>query len=252
MEFLKKLLASRSNRTDRFEPATGDTLRRNVHTNNTDCLIMRKKILVDRLRSDPPEHPGDLFYILQKISEYALDLAMLDWRTGIDPRPRLVEIQNSFAMALEVRPDIAPTYGNPGFMAIVHDLMGWDWPFDTDPPGDGEREFDILYMERWIIAGLADPSCWPMKAKAPALKNQFIGKCLDDYWALLTDQIDPAQGIQKCIKNYDRRATHPTLKVLPSYYGGGAYNELFVDYTLAAILKKRRLPSDSVHDWIWG
>lgn len=106
-------------------------------------------------------------------------------------------------------------------------------------------------MDSWIIAGLNDPSCWPLKANAPAVKTKFINKCIDDYWALLTDQIDPKEGIERCLKNYDRRATHPTFKVMSPFYGGSEYNSLFVDYTLAAILKKRGLTSNSVHDWVW-
>lgn len=230
---------------------TGEQFRKNIKENNILMLDQRKEFLTDRLRAQPPEHPGDLFYILQKLSQNALELGMLDWRDGVDPSAYLVQIKSGFTAALDVRPDILPGDQNPGFMAIVSTMMGWDLPFNTEPPGKGELKFDMIWMERWIIAGLADPSCWPRKANAPAPKNKFINQCLDDYWALLTDQIDPEEGIQRCIKNYESRATNQTFKALSTHLGGGNYNELFVDYTLAAILKQRGLSSNSVHDWIW-
>jgi hypothetical protein len=234
------------------QPVTGEQFRKNVKENNKEMLIGKKVILTDRLNAHPPEHPGDLFYILQKLSQYAFELGMLDWRNGVDPSPYFAQIKNAFVEALEIRPDILPGNQNPGFMAIVSNMMGWDLPFNTEPPGKDDLKFEAIWMDRWIIAGLADPACWPIKTKAPAAKNKFINQCLDDYWALLTDQVDPEEGMRRCIKNYDRRATHQTFKVLSPYCGGGSYNELFVDYTLAAILKKRGLLSNSVHDWVWG
>lgn len=176
---------------------------------------------------------------------------MLDWRERKDPTHYLNEIRNNFVGALEVRPDILPSDQNPSFMAIFSIMKGWDLPFNTDPPKEGDLKFAMEWMDRWMIAGLADPSCWAMKAKAPETKNRFINQCLDDYWSLLTDQIDPEEGMRRCIKNYDRRATHQTFKVMSSYMGGGEYNKFYVDYTLAAILKKRGLISNSIHDWAW-
>jgi hypothetical protein len=252
MQFLKNWLQSLGKNANAHEWATGEQFRKNVKENNIVCLTQKKKILLDGLRAQPPEHPGILFGDLQHLSQYAFQLGMLDWREGRDPSPYLAEIQSNFALALDIRPDILPGTQNPAFMAIMSNMMGWDLPFNTDPPGEEDLKFSMIWMDRWIIAGLTDPSCWPMKEKAPAVKNQFINKCLDDYWALLTDQIDPEEGIQRCIKNYDRRATHQTFKALSSIYCGGQYNELFVDYTLAAILKKRGLRSNSVHDWVWG
>jgi hypothetical protein len=252
MQFLKAWFRSRGKQTTKQEPLTGEQFRKNVKENNIEWLARRKEILTDRLNAQPPEHPGDLFYIVQKLSQYALELGMLNWREGADPSPYFVQAQSALVEALDARPDILPSNQNPGFMAIMSNMMGWNFPFNTEPPGKDDLKFDMIWMDRWIIAGLANSSCWPSKAKAPVAKIQFINRCLDDYWALLTDQIDPEEGIRRCIKNYERRATHPTFKVLPAYCGGGQYNGLFVDYTLAAILKKRGLSSNSVHDWVWG
>jgi hypothetical protein len=231
---------------------TGEQFRKNVRENDIERLNIRKKLLRDRLQSQPLEHPGLILQLVEKISEHALELGMLDWRSGSDPRPYFSEMQNNFAIALAARPDELSGKLRPGFLGIVSSLMGWDLPVLTDPPADGPGRDDIRYMERWIMAGLIDSSCWPMKAKAQAAKNKFINQCLDDYWALLTDQVDPAEGVQRCIVNYNRRATHPTFKVLPTYLGGDEYNDLFVDYILAAILKNRGLSSNSVHDWVWS
>lgn len=234
-----------------WKPVTGAQFRRNVEENCAHTLSLQKSWLPDQLKAQPPVHPGDLFWQLQLISKYALQLAMLDWRDGKDPRPYLDEMKAAFDTALPVRPDIMQGDWDPGFTPIVSSMRGWDIPFNCDPPSEDVLKYSMLWMERWIIAGLSDPSCWPMKAKAPATKNQFINKCLDDYWALLTDQVDPEEGIRRCIKNYDRRATHQTFRALPGYFGGDQYNALFVDYTLAAIMKQRGLVSGSVHDWVW-
>lgn len=232
-------------------PLTDEQFRRNVEENSSHMRAELKARLPDQLAAQPPQHAGDLFSHLEWLSRYALIEAMIDWREGKDPRPHLDDIKASFDMALAVRPDIVVGDWNPTFLPIICGLRGWDIPFDTAPPKQADQKFAVLWMERWLNAGLSDPTSWPLKAKAPPTKIQFVDKCLDDYWALLTDQIDPAEGIRRCIQNYDRRATHPTFKAISGYLGGGQYNALFVDYTLAAILKQRGLVSNSVHDWIW-
>lgn len=252
MKFLRKWFQSRAEKAAQWEPVTGEKFRQNVIENSTRCIALYQGWLPKLLQSDPPAHPGDVFSTAELFAKYSLELGMIDWRAGIDPRPHFTMIHRIFAQTLEARPDILADNRHSGFLAVVSGLVGWDFPFFSDPPGEDVLKFDILWMERWIVAGLADPSCWPLKAQAPRAKIQFVNKCLDDYWALLTDQIDPEEGIRRCIRNYDRRATHPTFKAMPGYMGGGAYNELFVDYTLAAILKQRGLTSGSVHDWVWG
>lgn len=230
---------------------SGEQLRRNARELNLNFLATRTQNLKERIVAIPPQHPGDLLSVLRSISQNALELGMLDWREGVDPSPQLEIIKNSFDWALEVRPDILPGEQNPDFMAIISSLMGWGLPFDTSPPMNNEVEFAMIWLDRWIIAGLSDPSCWRLKDKAPAPKNRFINQCLEDYWALLTDQVDPIEGMRRCVANYVRRATHPTFNSLPTYLGGGICNELFVDYTLAAIMKNRGIVSNTVHDWIW-
>lgn len=235
-----------------FEPVDDAQFRSNVITLCRDNLAAKKAVLADTLRADPPAHPGDLFYTLEKLTQYALELAMIDWRESKDPSLWLAEVQQAFSSALAVRPDILVGHRNPGQMAILSDLMRWDLPFETAPPNEEDLKYAMIWMDRWIIAGLADPSCWPLKADAPATKIQFFNSCLDDYWALLTGEIEPEEGMRRCIANYDRRATHPTFKALRSTDAGGRYNALFIDLTLAAIMKKRGLVSGSVHDWRWG
>lgn len=252
MRFLKRLFGAPPAEPVARAPISDAQFRSNVIANCRDNLAERKASLVKMLRANPPEHPGDLFYTLEKLTQYALELAMIDWREGKDPSPLLAEVRQAFGTALAVRPDILVGHRNPGQMAILSDLMGWDLPFETAPPGEDDLKYAMIWMDRWIIAGLADPSCWPLKAGAPATKIQFINRCLDDYWALLTGSIDPEEGMRRCIANYDRRATHPTFKALRSTDAGGRYNALFVDLTLAAIMKKRGLVSGSVHDWRWG
>jgi hypothetical protein len=176
---------------------------------------------------------------------------MMEWRNGIEPDAYFEEIRSSFTVALEARPDILPCQHNPSFMAILSVMFDWGLPFNTDPPNEDDLKYEMIWLDRWIIAGLSDPSCAVKMASAPATGNKFINTCLTDYGVLLADQIDPEEGIRRCLKNYNRRATHPTFKTLSSHYGGASYNELFVDYSLAAILKKRGLTSNSVHDWVW-
>lgn len=248
----RKWFPSRADQAAVWTPVSDDQFRRNVIENCRRTAAQRRAHLPGLLQADPPLHPGDLFYQLGKLSGDLLQLAMIDWRDGTDPRPHLAEIQQHWTAALSARPDILSAEYRDDFLFVISDLLGWGIPFNGDPPGEELRKFDMLWMERWINAGLADPSCWPLKAKAPPTKGKFINKCLDDYWALLTDQIDPEEGIRRCIANYDRRATHPTFQALPILCCGGRYNALFVDYTLAAILKKRGLTSGTVHDWVWG
>lgn len=233
-------------------PLTGEAFSKNVRMCSAEWLAQEKIYLVHNLRPGSAIHPGDLMYQVTRLSRYALELAMFDWRQGRDPRPHLSEIEAAFADAIAVRPDILLSQHDPSFLPVVANLMGWDLPVKATPSDDNTRRYPVLWMEQTIAAALADPSFRPAEPEPSAKKVQFINKCVDDYWALLTDEIDPEEGIQRCINNYNRRATHPTFKALTSYLGGGEYNGVFVDYTLAAILKKRGLASGSVHDWVWG
>lgn len=246
---------ARADKLGNRTPATGEQFRRNVLENCERTIELHTAALDRYLNAQPQAHPGDVYSQIDYIAQRSLERAMLDWRDGKDPRPWFDGAKAAFDAALQIRPDILE--GNwhdrwhPGTLPVLASLRDWSLPVKNDPPADHLAEFTVLWMEQWINAGLADPSCWPLKAKAPATKNQLINKTLDDYWALLTDQIDPEDGIRRCIKNYERRATHPTFKAVSSYLGGGNCNELYVDYMLAAILKKRGLVSGTVHDWIW-
>lgn len=237
-------------------PLTSEQFRRNVLEDCERTIGLYKEGLTRRLSAQPPAHPGDVYAQIDYIAQRSLERAMLDWRESKDPRPWLDEAKATFDAALPIRPDFLD--GNwhdrwyPGVLPVLASLRGWSFPVKNEPPADYLAKFPVLWMEQWINVGLADPTCWPLKAKAPATRNQLIDRTLDDYWALLTDQIDPNEGNRRCIKNYGRRATHPTFKTVSSFLGGGQYNELYVDYLLAAILKQRGLVSGSVHDWVWG
>ncbi|MFM5923531.1 MAG: hypothetical protein ACKOPG_05030 [Novosphingobium sp.] len=250
--FIRKWLQSRADKAAQWKPVSPEQFRKNVIEGRRTTIALRKKHLPELLKSDPALHPGDLSYQLGRLSGDLLQLGMIDWRDGIDPRPYFAEIREHWTQALAVRPDIPSAEYRDDFMFVISDMLDWGLPFDASPPGEDLLKFDMLWMERWINAGLVDPSCWALKAKAPPTKIKFINKCLDDYWALLTDQIDPEEGIRRCVANYDRRATHPTFKALEIICCGGDYNALFIDYTLAAILKKRGLVSGTFHDWVWG
>lgn len=250
MEFLKEFLPSTKSDNAGKSPE-GDAFRKRVQENKARGLEGKQAALDKALSADPQTHSGLLFFDLQKLSQFALELAMLDWRTGVDPRPYISVIKVAFDTALEARPDILPGDRNPGFMAVISSMMGWDLPFSFDLPSAEEQKDDMVCMDRWIIAGLCDPSSWSKKDSAPPIKNKFINTCLEDYWALLTEQVDPEEGIKRCIKNYERRATHQTFKNLPPLDAGGKYNQLYVDYTLAAVMKRRGISSGTVHDWVW-
>lgn len=231
---------------------TGEAFRQNVRTCNAEWLAQEKVYLVHNLRPGSTMHPGNLMSQAIKLSRYALQLAMFDWRQGLDPRPHLVEIEAAFAQAIAVRPDILLSQHDPSFVPVVASLMGWDLPVKAAPSDESARRYALPWMEQTIAAALTDPAFQLAEPEPSAKEVKFVNQCVDDYLALLTDRIAPEDGIQRCIKNYNRRATHPTFKSVTSYLGGGEYNELFVDYTLAAILKKRGLTSGTVHDWVWG
>lgn len=230
---------------------TIDQFRKNVREIDLDSLLRLKEILTQRLQSNPPEHPDRLFYILTNYSQKAFELGMIEWRLANNPTHYFKLMREAFDEVMEVRPDIFASKRNSGFVEIVSNMMGWNLPFNTEPPVGNEPGFEMLWLDRWVVSGLTDPSCWTLRKSVIGPRNRFITQCLDDYWALLTGQIDPIEGITRCLKNYDRRATHATFRNFATYLGGGQYNYIFVDYCLAAIMKKNNLKSESPHDWIW-
>lgn len=251
MDFLKDFFPS-SKPEHPGQPLSADEFYIRVKQNNLRNLEARQEILSKELQERPPLHSARLLNTLKKLSQFAVQLAMLDWRIGNDPRPYLLKMKDGFDAALGARPEILSGTNNSGFLAIISFLMDWDLPFTCSLPTEEDFDDPMIWMERWIVAGLFDESCWPAKETAPPVKNRFIETCLDDYWLLLTEQIDSGEGVNRCIKNYDRRATHQTFKNLPPLDAGGKYNEIFVDYALAAIMKKRGVVSGTVHDWVWS
>ncbi|MBA4766902.1 MAG: hypothetical protein H2049_04610 [Porphyrobacter sp.] len=233
------------------EPISDAQFRRNVMQGAAEGVKAKTAHLSALLAATPPAHSGDLFYTLGRLSHHAIMSALIDWRDGIDPRPRLAVIPEVYARALAVRPDILVGHANPGLVAVVSGMLGWGIPFETAPPPEEERKFALLWLDRWVIAGLASPDCWPAMATATPTKGTFIAKTLADYRALLTGEGDPAEAIRRCIANFERRATHPAFTNAATEMGPGRYNALTVDVMLAAIMKQRGLVSGTVHDWVW-
>ncbi|MFM7376881.1 MAG: hypothetical protein ACKO1O_01920 [Erythrobacter sp.] len=88
------------------EPIGDAQFRRNVIAGAAEGVATTTAHLDTLLAATPPKHPGDLFYTLGRLSQYAIKLALIDWRDGIDPRPRLAVIPDSYKRALARRPDI--------------------------------------------------------------------------------------------------------------------------------------------------
>lgn len=231
---------------------TVEQFRTNVQDLDLGSLKRLKGILDDQLRSITPEHPERLFYTLTTFSQQAFELGMIEWRQGNDPTHWFNHIKDAVDEVLNFRIDVLPGEQSPGFLAIVSSVMGWTLPFNTDAPTKNEPQTEMTWIDRWVAAGLADRSCWALKDGVQGPKNRFVNQCLHDYWALLTSQISPMEGIRRCIANYDRRATNATFKNYATYMGGGNYNDIYIDYPLAAIMKKMGLKSGSVHDWVWS
>lgn len=255
MRFLKSLLGRQSEPEPARGPAKGPIsdaeFRRNVARGAADGVAANTVRLAERLAATAPVHAGDLFYVVGRLSHYVIELALLDWREGIDPRPHLAVIPEAYNRALAVRPDILVGHANPGLVAVLSGMLGWGLPFETAPPPEEERKFALLWLDRWVIAGLASPDCWPAMATASPTKGTFIAKTLGDYRALLTGEGDSGEAIRRCIVNFDRRATHAAFTNAATEMGPGRYNALSVDVVLAAIMKQRGLVSGTVHDWVW-
>ena len=233
------------------EPISDAEFRRNVIAGAAEGVATRAAHLAALLAAEPPAHSGDLFNTLDRLSHYAIKLALIDWRDGADPRPRLAVIPEAYNRALAARPDILVGHANPGLVAVFSGMLGWGIPFETALPSEEERKSALLWLDRWVIAGLANPECRPAMATATPTKGTFIAKTLADYHALLTVEGDPQEAIRRCIANFDRRATHPAFTNAATEMGPGRYNALCVDVVLAAIMKQRGLVSGTIHDWKW-
>lgn len=255
MRFLRSIFgrqpAPEPPRGQEREPISDAEFRRNVIEGAAEGVATTTAHLAALLAATPPKHPGDLFYTLGRLSHYAIELALIDWREGIDPRPRLAVIPAAYSRALSLRPDILVGHANPGLVAVLSEMLGWGLPFETAPPPEEERKYALLWLDRWVIAGLASPDCWPAMATATPTKGTFVAKTLADYHALLAGEGDPQEAIRRCIANFERRATHPAFTNAAPEMGKGRYNALAVDVVLAAIMRQRGLVSGTVHDWVW-
>ena len=128
MRFLRSLLGRQSEPEPQRGQAKGPIgdadFRRNVVQSAANGMATYTEGIRAKLTANRPTHPGDLFYTLGRLSHYAIELALIDWRGGIDPRPRLAVIPEVYDRALAVRPDILVGHANPGLVAVVSGMLG--------------------------------------------------------------------------------------------------------------------------------
>lgn len=199
-------------------------------------------------------------YNYGRVADRYVDLGLLHWRHGLDPRP---DFENSIE-AYEKMIALARDYGLPKNVAeipIVYamlSLMGRRTPIEFE-------DEDYHEQHRWpcyqccLVHALHDQ---PLNERHAKLLDQYLAENdeLPDrtfltYFQLLGMRLSersPDELVKSAEANWTKRKRDKFFSDAGAAFDGyGVMNDIYVDVYLAAVLQKIGWQGESVHRWKW-
>ncbi len=197
---------------------------------------------------------------LRRWSEAHVDLGLLHWRHGSDPRTHFQMAIGVFQdlRAMVEQHELDPSNCDSSLICAALSLMGHKTKIEFYDEHAGE-DFRGYCYKTCVAHALQDQSL--SETLEAALNrhlrenDQFFDRAFLTYMQLLG--LRPATRAQDKIvaiaeDNWARRKTDKVFADGPPYDGFGVMNGIYVDIYLAAILEKIRWHGDSVHKWKWS
>lgn len=203
-----------------------------------------------------------LTFNLESLPCLYIDMAMLKWRTSMDPRP---DLHLAYSAYLELKAFHAdktpnrPTRVEWDICTVAFSLLDRSVAFLPLP----EEDFDIPGFAQARFLSLLLQGQKPSERHASAVQktidergDQLWVKSFATYLKLL-GYTDTVQEIDELVNeaesNYLKRATDRIYQDEHFVRDGGGKenNKLYVDIVLGAILKKIDWTGQSIHKWIW-
>lgn len=192
-------------------------------------------------------------------AEAHIDLGLLRWRQGIDPR-------HNFGGAMEAFVNLhglVQRYGlsadgfdmSPVYAAMF--LMGQRASLTYLDTASYETKRRACYQSR-IVHALHDREPGPALAKLVdshlARNDELPERIFDAYGQLLglrPSKMDVEERVLRAKSTWAERKREELATGGPAWDGHGPMNDLYVDLYLAAILKKIGWRGHTVHAWLW-
>lgn len=192
------------------------------------------------------------------ISILAVDLGLLHWRHGVNPRPAFHKAEEAFEKAASMTRDYGLRSGLDWRQTVVAAAL-----YLIDHPAEVHFWDEKFKKARWpcydtaLIYALHDKPLSDLHRSQLeaflARRDDLIDVTYRTYFDLLRDPADGAREVlvRKAEENWLKRKTNRFFEDSDSRDGHGDYNELYVDIYLAAVLKKIGWRGDSIHGWRW-
>jgi hypothetical protein len=248
--------------TDPLEPTLGAYER---------CKRASEEAIAFFSKHDPEEvvHDRDFVRVLLNHIELVsshVELGLLNWRRRVSPLAdfgrgyaALEHLERYLARSAPDRSAMEPT----DLRDHVYDFFGITFSLINKPIAlgglQGERlEFKYLLYTKYIASLLQDqPVSGEVKARALKYLRNHDGVFDESTrtYLMLLGELRSDAPVDELVTRADglwlRRAKERYFDELSARDGYGEFNDIFVDYTLGAILKKIGWQGESVHRWIW-
>ena len=193
-------------------------------------------------------------------TEAYVDLGLLHWRRGIDPRPDFEgAIEAASKLSAIVRKyrlpkddfDLSLTY-------TAMFLMGRSPPLELFSESAFEDSRWACYQCRLVHALYDQPPSERLAAltdKHLAENDALPDRIFEAYFQLLglrPSKLDMEERVRRARATWVERKRGEVIAEGRPLDGHGVMNDLYVDIYLAAVLKKIDWVGPSIHTWTWG
>lgn len=193
------------------------------------------------------------------IFRYNVGLGMLVWREGGNPRPFLTEAIDEIE---RYRDDLASRAMNTTKLpirtaAIIASLLDRQSEFelgDCELDACGDLFLDCCLAKRLQGRPVDEGIQAGFEQLRKAKRHTLAIRTYEAYFHLIDLDASSAEvdkGLPIAEANYAARRKDSYYSGGPDIEGGGKYNDMVIDYRLAAVIKYRGIDRDSVHRWRW-
>jgi len=195
---------------------------------------------------------------MRSIVEHQINLGLLHWRHGLDPRPDFQAAQKTYQNITDILAEHDLRPANAGALEIFYIAMAAMG--ETYTP-------KFLYLDtpnrRWplyrnhLIHLLHEERMGPELEKdlpKNLKKSGLVDQIYTTFFQLLGDiptDLSQDELVKQAEINWTNRRTNRWFSDSDSYEGSGDFNDLYVDIQLAAVLRKVGWQGESIHKWQW-
>lgn len=198
----------------------------------------------------------DELVIISELSK----LAMLDWRGGVDPRPRIAEMTEVYDRMLPTWTDDLRPYAPHAVIAHWAEIYLLFWlagtPRDVVFVGEADDDMRGHAWDRIVIARVTDEPVPEDLARFRAEYDLKSRSLVDRSFAVLESLLDGAGGeadnlVVDAERYWQQRSASSEWTTRGTGSGFGLEADVMVDVRLGAVLHKIGWKGESAHRWVW-